>query len=67
MDGVWHKSIHYHFTIYMRARKVTQEKITEKKYSYRRQAKKKRCVGDFGEFPIDHLLLTVYGGNSKRL
>lgn len=43
MDGVWHKSINYHFTTYMRARKDPQEKIAKKEYNYRRQAKKKLC------------------------
>lgn len=50
--GVWHKSIHYHFTIYMRARKDTQEEIAKKKYNYRRQAKRKAVWGTSGSFPL---------------
>lgn len=55
--------------IYKNKKKDIQEEeneIDRAEHNYRRQAKK-GCGGDLWEFPIDHLLLNVYGGNSKRL
>lgn len=44
----------------------SKKEIDRAEPHYRRQAKNSYAA-DLWEFPIDHLLLNVYGGNSKRL
>lgn len=61
----------YHFPIHLRARKrhtgrESKTKLTEQNITIKGRLKKS-CAGNLWEFPIDHLLLNVYGGNSKRL